>query len=177
MGKFIKGKLYKDLKEYGRGVDIIKKDTPIALRPLLKQLLIDVILDSSTKNISASIEKAKKKLYELQYHDLLITKQISRELDEYKVLPQHVKAMKYSNTHLNTNFSRMNYKGGLLHVKIKESKYPFTDCIMLTEDMELPREFEVDYNKYFELFIKNKFCLFLDKLKAILNKNMTLDIF
>jgi uracil-DNA glycosylase family 4 len=169
MGYYVKGKDFKDLKSYGRGIDIVKKDTPHKLRPLLEEMLKSIILGNGFIDSKNAVEKIKKEIYSMTYKDLLITKQISRELNEYKVLPQHVKAMKYSNEHLGTNFGRSNYKGGLLHVV-----HPATEVIMMGNEMELPAGYKVNYKKYYELFVKNKMCLFLDDFKQLFSDNKTL---
>ena len=172
VGHYIKGKDFKEYKSYGRGVAIVKKDTPVILRPLLKQLLLDIVLSDEDKQIKDSIKIIKEKIFELDYKDLLITKQISRDLNDYKVMPQHVKAMLYSNKFIGTNFSRANYKGGMLYVI-----NPSTETIMLDSNTELPDNYKVNYNKYFELFVQNKMILFLDRFKYFFLKDKTLDEF
>lgn len=174
IGKYVKGKLHAESKEYGRGIDLVKKDTPISIRPILKELLISIVnSDNDLKVLKEAVSKAETKIKNLHYNDLLITKQISRNLDEYKTIPQHVKAMLYSNKNLNTNFSRANYKGGLLYV-IVTAKYPPTEVVMLEDDSVLPHEISVNYKKYFEIFVKNKVMLFLDSFKDIFSENKLL---
>ena len=89
-GKYIKGKTFNSDKSYGRGIDLVKKDTPAAMRPILKKLLIDVINSEDNKSLKYSITEAEEAIKNLTYNQLLITKQISRELNEYKVTPQDV---------------------------------------------------------------------------------------
>lgn len=173
-GNYFKGKHLKQSKEYGRGIDLVKKDTPLSLRPLIKESLMTLITERDFKIQKAKIRSIKDKIKSLNYRDLLITKQISRELDEYKVVPQHVKAMLYSNKYLGTDFSRANYKGGMLMVKVKSRKYPDTEVIMLAENTELPPEIVVDYDKYYNLFIKNKIELYLDRFKMIFSDHQPL---
>ena len=45
---------------------------------------------------------------------------------------------------------------------------------MLNENTKLPKEMEVNYQKYIDLFIKNKMSLFLDRFKPLFNKNALL---
>jgi|TARA_R100000501_G_scaffold18524_1_gene40056 DNA polymerase elongation subunit (family B) len=178
-GKYIKGKTFNSDKSYGRGIDLVKKDTPAAMRPILKKLLIDVINSEDNKSLKYSITEAEEAIKNLTYNQLLITKQISRELNEYKVTPQHVTAMMYSNKYLGTDFSRANYKGGMCYVNILQ-KYPHSfkgksvEAVMLNENTKLPKEMEVNYQKYIDLFIKNKMSLFLDRFKPLFNKNALL---
>lgn len=176
LGYYVKGKDYTELKEYGRGIDIVKKDTPNKLRPLLRELLISIVMSEKDDDIKAAIIKIKKEIYNMDYRDLLITKQISRELDEYKVFPQHVKAMQFSNKNLGTDFSRLNYKGGMLFVTCK-GKYIGTEVIMIHEHTDIPKEICINYKKYFDLFVKNKMILFLDDFAKYFNENKTLDLY
>ena len=52
---------------------------------------------------------------------------------------------------------------------------PSTDVIMLENEMELPKGYEVDYKKYYELFVENKVSLFMEDFKKFFSKNKTLD--
>jgi len=157
-GNFIKGKMYDTDKEYGRGTELVKKDTPNVLRPVLKEMLLSIVKRECDLDIKKAVMKAKTAIFAMSYKDLLITKQISREIEEYKTVPQHVRAMQFSNKVLGTQFSRANYKGGLIFVTSKQ--YPHQEVIMLENDMELPKEFSCNYKKYFDLFVKNKLILF-----------------
>ena len=172
VGHFVKGKDFDYQKAYGRGISIVKKDTPVILRPLLKQLLLDIVLSDKDSTIKDSIKVIKNKMFALDYQDLLITKQISRDLNDYKVTPQHVKAMLYSNKFIGTNFSRANYKGGMLHVI-----NPSTEVIMLDSNIKLPTNYSVNYEKYFDLFVKNPMILYLDRFQYFFLKDKTLDDF
>ena len=172
VGHFIKGKDFNYQKAYGRGISIVKKDTPVILRPLLKQLLLDIVLSTEDSTIKDSIKTIRKKIFALDYQDFLITKQISRDLNAYKVTPQHVKAMLFSNKFIGTNFSRANYKGGMLHVI-----NPSTEVIMLDSNIKLPKNYTVNYEKYFELFVKNPMILYLDRFQYFFLKDKTLDDF
>ena len=176
LGYYIKNKSYKELKEYGRGIDLVKKDTPLALRPILKELLINIVLSNDISDIKKYIEIIRDKINKLNYKDLLITKQISREINEYKVLPIHVRAMKWSNEHIGTDFSRANYKGGMLYCKGKNIDIK-TDVVMLNNDIPLPSYIDIDYDRYFDIFIKNKVSLFNDKFKILFNNNELLSKF
>jgi len=174
LAKYLKNKMYDEFKGYGRGIEMVKKDTPLIVRPVLKELLISIINSVTDDDIKNAIDSSKDKIYSISYRDLLITKQISRELNMYKQQPQHVKAMLYSNKYLETNFSRSNYKGGMLYVKMNNSKLPETEVIMLDENTTLHDSFRVDYEKYFVLFVKSKLVLMLDRFSKFFNKNKIL---
>ena len=79
--------------------------------------------------------------------------------------------MLFSNKYLGTSFSRSNYKGGMIYVKT--TKYP-VEVIMLENNQELPKEFICDYTKYFDIFVKNKVCLYNDNYKKFFINNEVL---
>jgi DNA polymerase elongation subunit (family B) len=175
--KLLKG-AKKDDEMYAKGFQLIRKDTPNGLKPSLQKFFYS-FLHNVAKSDYVTIKKELKDIRlmwaTLQPNDFLIAKQINKEVAEYKTVPQHVKAMLYSNKNLNTDFSRANYKGGLLFCHIKNSKYPKADCIMLDEETTLPREITVNYDKYFDLFLKNKIILLNPKFEdLIFSKNKTI---
>lgn len=176
--KMFKGKKLEKEVLYGRNIEIIRRDTPDAVKKILNVLMLDILYIDDVNDTKEKIKEAKKEIKNLNYKDLLIVKQINKFFEEYKVLPQHVRAMQYSNKYLNTKFSRDNYKGGMLYVEnIPSQKYPSTDVLMLDEDTELPTQFKVNYDKYFDLFVERKLILLYDGFKIIFNKNKTLDMY
>ena len=76
----------------------------------------------------------------------------------------HVRAAIDSNMYLNTTFSRQDYKGGILFVKSRKAQTDnskkIVNAVFLQPGMELTKDFEVDYDKYYEKFV-------LDKIKLI----------
>jgi DNA polymerase elongation subunit (family B) len=148
---------------------LVKKDTPVGLRPTLKKLLVNFIKSKSDLESKQLFKDIKAEIKALSFKELLITKQISRELSEYTVIPQHVRAMQFSNKYLGTNFSRNNYKGGFLYCK--SANFPDQEAIMLEDDMDLPKGFVCDYDKYYDLFVKNKIILFDSKNERYFNQN------
>lgn len=173
--KMFKGKMLEKEVLYGRNIEIIRRDTPDAIKKILNKLMLDVLNIDDMNLLKDRINFYKKEIKSLQPKDLLITKQINRHFEEYKVVPQHVRAMMYSNEHLHTTFSRDNYKGGMLFVKNLNSKYPTTDVLMLDDDTEMPKEFQVDYEKYFNLYIERKLILLCESFSTMFSKNKTLE--
>lgn len=172
--KLFKGNELSREKIYGRNVEIIKRDTPDAIKKILTDVMNAILYIDDTLVLKNKMNEFKKQIYCLNYKDLLISKQINRKFDEYIVIPQHVRAMKYSNEYLNTNFSRDNYKGGMIFVKNINSKLPDTDVIMLDEDLEFPKDLKIDYEKYFDLFVVRKLILLNKEFEKLFSKNKSL---
>lgn len=172
--KLFKGNELSREKIYGRNVEIIKRDTPDAIKKILTDVMNAILYIDDTLVLKNKMNEFKKQIYCLNYKDLLISKQINRKFDEYVVIPQHVRAMKYSNEYLNTNFSRDNYKGGMIFVKNINSKLPDTDVIMLDEDLEFPKDLKIDYEKYFDLYVVRKLILLNSDFERLFSKNKSL---
>jgi len=168
----VKGRSTDDLELYAKGFSLVRRDTPNFFKDILnlktKELFKDILQNENTYN--RMIKDIEVELTnEVDVRRLLISKQISREIHEYKVKPQHVRAMEFSNRQLGTDFNRLNYSGGMLFVKDK-----FTDVIMLDFDTKRIIEngtininglkFKIDYKKYLELFVLSKFNLLNDDL-------------
>jgi len=168
----VKGRSTGNLELYAKGFSLVRRDTPTFFKDILnvktKELFKDILKNKNTYNkMIRDIEV--ELLNETDVRRLLISKQISREIDDYKVKPQHVRAMQFSNRQLGTNFNRLNYSGGMLFVKDK-----LTDVIMLdfdnTQEIENGeikingQKFKIDYKKYLELFVLSKFNLLNDDL-------------
>jgi len=154
----MKGKKLDKLTFYGKGNELVRKDTPAGIKEELRKIIMDVLLCPDKSKILDLIKtrvfEIKKSLLHWSKEDLIIYKEINRDFDDYKVIPMHVRGAISSNKYLNTNFSRQNYKGGYIFVKSR--KYPDIDVLFINENTELTEDFDIDYDKYFEKFIVRK---------------------
>jgi len=161
---------------YAKGFSLIRKDTPAGLKSLLQHFYNEFLINVSINNmlkIKNDLKQLKRDLKILDYTKFLIVKQMNNEPEDYKTIPQHVRAMLYSNKNLGTNFSRANYKGGCIFVVVN-SKYPQTEIITLDDDTPLPQEMTVNYDKYFDLFVKSKICLLSESFEKLFNENKSI---
>lgn len=143
-------------KLYYHGIELSRKDTPIAIKQIIESIVCDVFEHKLTdKEMKEKLNTAKKLLRQTPVRELMVHKNLTAEINDYKVMPQHARAAKYSNEHLGTNFSKENYKGGMLYVKVK-AKYPQTDVVLLEPETQLPPEIIINYSKYEDMFIDNK---------------------
>ena len=132
-----------------------------------------MILERKTqKEINEYVRNLKQNLVSLPIEDIGIPKPYKRE---NKVKTAWFKAVQFSNKYLNTNFSREDYKGGILYVN---SKYK-VEVLFIKPGMKLSSDFKVDYNKYYNKFILEKIRLiFGDEIyNKVINKNMSLSDF
>jgi len=79
-------------------------------------------------------------------------KGLGRSLEEYKVTPQHVRAMQYSMQNLGLRWSTA--EKPMITYVLPPRGYPETDVIAFFDD--LPPGFKVDYNRVIEKFIIGK---------------------
>lgn len=139
------------------GFDTIRTDTPPALREVQKNLF-GLILRGATRDavknyIRGIIHKIEKCEYSIE--ELGIPQGINKPVAAYGVssggrqlhLPQHIRAVVWSNKHLGTRFDRGD-KVKILFVR-KVKGYPRTDVIAFTDDIanKLP-EVVIDTKKY-----------------------------
>lgn len=153
-----KGKKLEELQFYGKGNELMRKDTPQGMKKELSKIIMEVLNNKEkSKNIvliQDRINDIKKSIVNWKTDDLIIYKEINRDFEDYKVKPIHVRGALNSNKHLGTTFSRQDYKGGYVFVKC--SKDPCADVLFMNDNTKLSCDFVIDYDKYFEKFIVQK---------------------
>lgn len=176
-----KGKLLDKPQFYGKGNELMRKDTPAGIKKELSKIVMTVLNNSDKNNniliIKDKIKEIKSSLPSWGKDDLIIYKEINRNFDDYKVKPIHVRGALNSNKYLGTSFSRQDYKGG--YIFAKSHKYPEADILFMNESTKLTDEFVIDYDKYFEKFIKQKILLIFGPAiyEEVFTKNRKLDEF
>jgi len=157
IAKIVKGKTLDKPQLYFKGSELNKKDVPFGLKDEIRKLVLSVLNNETEDNIyiiKSELKRIKNNINKLRISDLLIYKEINRNFNSYKVKPQHVRAAENSNKYLNTDFSRENYRGGILYVKSK--KYPEIEVLFMNDKLVLDKDFNIDYDKYYEKFILEK---------------------
>jgi len=170
----IKGKESEIPKLYYKGSELNKKDVPAGIKEILRNVVMDV-LNSESNNyieiIKNTLGDVVGRIEDLDMTKVLIYKEITREFDAYKVKPQQVRGAQASNKYLGTNFSRQNYKGGVLYVK--KNKYD-VDTLFISPDITKEKinkcGFKIDYNKYYEKYI-------VHKIELIFGKHIKYEVF
>jgi DNA polymerase elongation subunit (family B) len=146
-----------------RGIELVKRDTPKLFKVFLQELCEKLLAeDDSVQKYVKEFKLHCKENFVIR--DLLVYKNISKRLEDYvKTSPQHVKAARFSNKNLGKNFDKGDTIG-LIHVKSKQ-----TDCVGLEDDdKSMPEGFNINWDKYFELFVDGKVEMFefLPQLKT-----------
>jgi len=143
---------------FGRGIDLIKRDTPPAFRKFLKGIVVRILAED--QNTLKDIEIFKKKIMkDYVLSDIGISKGISKQLEDYvKTVPQHIRAARYSNEFLGTNFGKMDVPS-LFYVHKRGDKS--IEVIALPYDAtSLPPGYSINWDKYFDNFIDAKIKMF-----------------
>ena len=137
---------------FARGVELLKRDTPNVIRPLLKSVFIDILSQRDPLDIKRSIDNTKKSLKQTTPFELGFTKNISRWLKDYTTNVQHIRAARWSNKYLGTKFDK-NDMPKILFVK---SRIFDIDVIAIEDDTVLPNHIIIDYDKIVKHFIYSK---------------------
>jgi DNA polymerase elongation subunit (family B) len=146
---------------YARGFENMRGDVPLPIKGLLIELYKDILNMKSQKYIIDKLESKFDIIVKtIGLYELGFSKYINMHPDKYKVKPQHVRAAEYANKHLGTSFTKSS-KPRIVYVKKVPKKFPKTDVVAFTEDIDLRKMgFVLDVDKY-----KRK--LLLDKLRDI----------
>lgn len=151
-----KGKVTNEL--FGRGIELVKRDVPGVFREIVRDFSLLILSDANDKELIEFLTSAKKRIASCSHWQLAFSKRISQHLNEYKILPQHIKAAAYSNEYLNTSFSRNDY------AKIVFVKNRNADVIALQDEFTINIDnmfdYPLDIERFFTVFIYNKIKLF-----------------
>jgi len=173
LASFIKGN---DCEQelYFKGVELRRRDTPAFFKECISSVIKLLLKTRDYTEIRKELKRLRNQAKNQELSSFLIYKDITRHFNEYKVKPQHVRAAEYSNKYLGQNFSRSNYQGGVLYVKV-HNKYPKTDTIFVTSDFELPKEMSIDYDRYFKKFMYKKLELLMgeEAKKIVRNRDLS----
>jgi len=136
-------------EKYIRGLNIIRKDTPLFLKKELDVLSEKVVRGELTLNY---LNNLKNKVESADYIDVGIIKSYTKKLRSYvKTMPQHVKAANFANKVFNTSITYID-NPYMFYITAKE--YPEnTEICLLPENFNILKSndvFEIDYNTFFD---------------------------
>lgn len=136
-----------------KGFEIVRRDTPKKVKPILQKLFIS-LLEKGRDEIRNDLKNIKVEIYGYDAQDLGINLTISRNLEDYKTNTLHIRAAKYSVKNFGMEF-KSGDKMKLIFVK-GTGKYPPTDVVAINEDFDLPVDFKIDYERFYEHLIMKK---------------------
>ena len=131
-----------------------KSDSPIITELIQRNVMRMILRGASEDEVSEYVAWEIQRVRAGRYPPTALSfrKGIGKELDEYKVPPLHVRAMKYSMEHLGMNWSTAE-KPRIIYVKPPKNM-PETDVIAFFD--KLPKGFEIDYDRVIDRFIIKK---------------------
>lgn len=139
-----------------KGFSTEKYDTPKKIRVLYKEI-IETLFNGGTIDVL----KYREIVNSMSLEELSMIKKFNKPKDQYKVMPQHLKALKFSEKYL--PIAEDTKTSNLIHMvfcKIDEAKYPMEkkqDVIIIDDNIKtLPEGIEINYEKYFQFFFIQK---------------------
>jgi DNA polymerase II len=142
--KFFKGKILDKEELYVKGFESIKEDTATYFKKVLTQLY-ENILDNygNIEKLREFVSYIKADLRKQSPIDLVVRKKMSKRMEDYDVLPIHIRALKNSGVEL-----KRGETVNMLYVK--------DDREVIHYDPALDLKYEIDYKRYFEDFLVKK---------------------
>lgn len=162
--KFFKGKILKEEELYIKGFEAIKGDCPTYFKKVLIGLYKNILNNyGNVKKLREFVDRIKIDLKKQPIEDLIVRKKMSKRMEEYPGLPQHIKAL---------NNSKVVLKRGatinMLYVKDSREVIHYDPILNL--------KFDIDHKKYFTDFLMKKielldpdiyYRLFLEKTQLV----------
>ncbi len=142
-------------KLYCKGFELLRSDTPSFAKDFQIEMF-RMILDG--KHRDEILEYSERKAEELKSFPVLevgVPKAINKNLDQYRVKTNVLKAAEYSNKYLGTSF-KSGTKGILVYVKKVAPGFNRTEAVLIESDGEFPKGFEVDWSKFQEKWLLKK---------------------
>jgi len=142
--KFYKGKILKKEELYVKGFESVRDDCPTYFKKVLVELYENILNNyGNVDKLREFITGVKIDLKKQSAIDLVVRKKMSKRMEEYDGLPQHIRALKNSGVEIKRG-STVN----MLYVKDQRE--------IIHYDPALNLKFEINYKKYFEDFLVKK---------------------
>ena len=156
----------KDVKETDIvGFEIRRSDTPqitkVVQQKVMEQILAGAGYDEIKKFLIEVINKYRAGKYSLD--EVGIPGGIGKGLHEYETDDVQVRAAKYANIHLHTEFGKGS-KPKRVYIKCVTAKFPKTDVIAFEYGDQVPPEFVVDWELMLEKTIKQPISRIIEAL-------------
>jgi len=148
---------YKDGKELAdilsvTGFELVRSDTPKAGKRIQEKVFRMLLDEKTQEDIEKYITIEKEEMMKnTKYDEIGIPKSVSRKFEDYKNLPIHVRAIKYSMDNLGITFDPME-KVKWAYV-ISPPNKPKTNVVGFYD--KFPEDFKIDWNKQMPLIIDN----------------------
>jgi hypothetical protein len=111
-------------------------------------------------NNSCTMTEYVDKIKTSTFEDLISLKKFNKPKHEYKVVPQHLKALRFSMKYLPLEeTTKDNYLVKMIYVKVDKTKFngEEPDAIIIDDNIKiLPDGIFIDYEKYVQFFLRRK---------------------
>ena len=108
-----------DKDYYIRGISTQKYDTPKSIRTMYEDIIPKLFVNNSC-TMTEYVDKIKTSTFE----DLISLKKFNKPKHEYKVVPQHLKALRFSMKYLPLEeTTKDNYLVKMIYVKVDKTKF------------------------------------------------------
>lgn len=138
-----------------KGFDSVRSDTPQPIQELLEKVYYKILDGMKQFKLKRFVhDKFTELKEEHSVFELAFSKSLGKSLGEYSGNSQHVRAVKFSNEHLGTNFR----EGDVPHIMyVLQTPYgvPETDVVAVERDTNV-EEFRFDWEKYKEKMVLQK---------------------
>lgn len=138
-----------------KGFELVRRDTPIVVKKVLKHLLLSGMSGALQ---AADLVKAFEQVKSAPLEDVGVSKIVNKFFDEYKVNAQHVRASQWANKNLGEDIRKTD-RPMLFYVK---KKRPSDSDVVAVNDVSKLASLEVDYEVLFEKFVLAKLKQFDD---------------
>jgi DNA polymerase I len=147
------------------GFETKRSDSPQVTRAAMEQLIGMILEGKPYEEIQTTISEIVRKYRAGEYSldEIGIPGGIGKQLDEYDIPDAQIRAAKYANEYLGTNFGKGS-KPKRLYIKNVPAGYPRTDVICFEYPDEIPAGFVIDKDTMLKKSLEDPLSRILDAL-------------
>lgn len=149
---------------YSRGFETSRRDTPLLFKKYLEKVYRTIVELKSESEVRKLCKEIEQEIKCLDVYEIALPVNITKNLDEYLVESQHVKAAKFSNTYLGKDFKQSAVCRLIFVKRVNVSGAPQTDVLLIDRDTDLSGII-VDYDRHIEKLFYQKLQSIFDILK------------
>jgi len=147
------------------GFEVKRSDSPKITRESMKTLITMILQGDSYEEIRSTISDVVRKYRKGEYSldEIGIPGGIGKQLDEYDIPDAQVRAAKYANEYLGTNFGKGS-KPKRLYIKSVPAGYPRTDVVCFEYPDQISENFIIDRDVMLKKSLEDPLSRILDAL-------------
>jgi len=137
------------------GFEARRSSTPRFGREVQKGLLRMLLDGAQAGDIKRYLNECRRKVRTLPLEEIGLPASVNKPMSEYKNLPQHIRAVKWSNEHLGREFGHGSKVILLFIERLPHTYREETNVIALEMGDELPRGITLDYDEHIKRCVDN----------------------